>query len=176
MLWWNNSKQVDELEKELPDDLKDFFHSNNPEELQKYKYEVSTHEAQVTKKLASLNIPYSSKFDLYKKQNTPRIVGMINCSELESKIIDCFKNMSFTNMDNCSKEIQTNKTCIGVQIDALKRLHYEDCYSIEHCDKIRFIVDHLFVKTFGQYGEEITDATMAKFNNELDSRFDKIWK
>lgn len=177
MLWWNKTKETEEIEKELPENLKDFFQKNNPDLKQANKYEVSPQQKQVNKKLASLpKDQYSHEFDVYKKKNTIRNVAMINCSELQLKVIDCFKSLNFTSIENCSKQIKANKECIEVQTNALTRLYYNDCYSIDHCDKIRFVVDHLFTKNFGQYGENVDEETLVKFNKDLDANFGKLWK
>lgn len=177
MLWWNSKgKDTKELEKELPDELKDFFKENNPDSKQSSKYEVPPQQIKVDKKLASLKLPYNHEFEIYKKKNTIKNISMINCSEMQLKVVDCFKSMNFTSIDNCSQEIKTNKACIEVQSEAFNKLYYNDCYSIEHCDKIRFLVDHLFTKNFGQYGDNITEETMIQFHQQVDKNFDKIWK
>ncbi|CAH6723535.1 hypothetical protein CLIB1444_16S00980 [[Candida] jaroonii] len=176
MLWWNNTKETEEIEKELPEDLKEFFKDNNPDSKQANKYEISPHEKLVNKKLSSIKEPYSYEFEVYKKKNDLRNVSMINCSELQLKVIDCFKKMDFSNLDGCQKQVKQNKKCMEIQKDAFKKLYYEDCYNITHCDKIRFLVDHLFTKNFGQYGEKMDDENLIKFNNDLDKSFTKIWK
>lgn len=176
MLWWNSTKETQEIEKELPEDLKEFFKDNNPDKTQNHKYEVSPHQKQVNKVLSKVSGTYNYEFDLYKKKNTIRNVSIINCAELQLKVIECFKSLSFTSIDNCSKPIKTNKSCMDIQSRALERLFYNDCYSIEHCDKIRYIIDHLFTKNFGQFGEEINDDTLNKFNKDLDANFYKVWK
>lgn len=177
MWWWNNKgKDTKDLEKELPDDLKQFFKDNNPDSKHSSKYEVTPQQLKVDKKLASLKLPYNHAFEIYKKKNPIKTVAMINCSELQLKVVDCFKSMNFTSIDNCSKEIRLNKSCIEVQTNAFNKLYYNDCYSIEHCDKIRFVVDHLFTKNFGQYGDNITEETLSKFNHQVDNSFDKLWK
>lgn len=176
MWWWNRSKKTEEIEKELPPDLQDFFKSNNPDAKYQSNFELTPEKKQVNKVLSRAKQNYSHDFEMYKKRNTIRNVAAVNCSELQLKVTDCFKTWDLSRLDNCSKEMEKNKACVKIQEDGFRRLSYEDCYSIEHCDKIRFLVDQMFIQNFGQYGEEINDNSIDKFNQNLDKYFYKIWK
>ncbi|EGV66453.1 hypothetical protein PSN45_002945 [Yamadazyma tenuis] len=176
MLWWNSTKETQEIEKELPEDLKEFFQKNNPDDRQYNKYKLTPQQIMVNAKLKKISQEYSYDLETYKRKNSIRNVSITNCAELQLKVVDCFKSLNFTSIDNCSKQIKANKNCVEIQSKAFNKMFYNDCYSTQHCDKIRFLVDHLFTSNFGQYGENMNEETLAKFDKDLDANFSKVWK
>ncbi|CUM47226.1 unnamed protein product [Debaryomyces tyrocola] len=174
----NNGKDTSEIAEELPDNLKGFFKENNPDLKHETIFDVPPQQKRVNEILHKhqKNNEYSFEFDKYKRRETPKKVTSINCAELQQKVIECFRGWTFTLTNQCSQEIKNNSSCIEIQNNALKKLYYDDCYNIDHCTKIRFVIDKLFIDNFGQYGENMTDESKHKFNEEIDKAFYKIWK
>ncbi|CCE81598.1 Piso0_002259 [Millerozyma farinosa CBS 7064] len=170
-----SGKDTSEVLKEIPDGLRDFFEEQNPDK----RFEgdgSSPYLKRINEVLSRETKNVDSKVDNYKRRENLRVVTGINCAELQQKVLECMRGWSYTQGKQCAEEIQNNTKCVSIQHAALKKLHYEDCYSIEHCKKIRFIVDMLFTKHYGRYGTETGEDVDSKFAKELDKSFFKVWK
>ncbi|KAF7999136.1 hypothetical protein HF325_006668 [Metschnikowia pulcherrima] len=170
----SSDKSSAELDKELPDDLKEFFKETDP------SYRLNEHnedpkEAQVQKVLAREKKQYSGEFDLYKRSETPRKVAGINCAELQQVVVECYRGWLFLGSE-CSLEIARTTKCMDIQKSALKKLRYEDCYSVKHCASIRAFTDTLFTSHFGQFGEKMDDENVARFDTALEEAFPAVWR
>ncbi|KAK6465804.1 hypothetical protein DFJ63DRAFT_310887 [Scheffersomyces coipomensis] len=176
----SGGKDASELTKELPDNLKQFFNEVNPEPNHQSIFEISPHQKRVNEVLKredDLKRPYDDEFYKYKQTEKAKKACSINCSEVNSQILECFKNWNYTSFDTpCSKEIAATTKCLEVQKNAFKKLHYDECISIKQCNQIRYIIDKMFTENFGQLGNEINDQTHKKFDQDLDKVFWKIWR
>ncbi|CAK7893490.1 hypothetical protein CAAN1_22S00782 [[Candida] anglica] len=173
----NQGKKTSDLEKEIPDSLKDIFHKGNPEWKNEANFGIAEEEKLVEMaKQRQSKEPYSYEFDDYKRNEDHKKVTYINCVELQKNVISCLKNWKGADLSFCDKEMKLNSACTDIQTKALKRLRYDECVSIKQCKQIRFLIDDLFVKNFGQLGEHFDDQTYAKFSDEVDASFVKIWK
>lgn len=185
-MWWpfssNKGKETSEVTEELAPSLRGFFAEKNPDQKHASLFSESPFQQRVNEVLnreekLQKNQQYSYEFDKYKRTDVPRRVTSINCAEIQQHVIECFKGWSaITDTNHCSKEIQTSRSCVEIQTRALKTMHYDDCYDKKQCDQIRYLVDQLFVKTFGQYGENISDENETKYTKDLERVFYKVWK
>lgn len=172
-----DSKSTDDLEKELPDSLKGVFQRENPDHKHDDLFEASKEQKLVSNIIErSKNQPYDYKFDEFKRNEDIKKVTYINCAELQKNVMTCLKNWSATDLTFCDKEMKLNAACTDIQTKALKRLHYEDCVNLTQCKQIRFLVDDLFVKNFGQLGENYNEDSLQKYLSDVDDSFTKIWK
>lgn len=175
-MWpFTKEKSSDDIAGELPDNLKQFFNDKNPDKKE------AGREAYYQRVQEVLERPqeYSYQFDHYKKEESVQKVTGVNCAEIQNQVVECFKKTggwSLTTYGHCEQEMKNGSRCADIQKDALKRLHYGDCYSEKQCLQIRRVVDELFVRNFGQFGDNVTEDNQAKFNTELDSVFFKIWR
>lgn len=178
----SSEKKTEEVTKDLSPNVQEFFVETNPEKNHQSIFEESPHQKQVNQvllreeKWAKEHNHVDYKFDRYKQSEKPIKVAQINCAELQQNVIECFRNWNITSTDQCRAEIGLVTKCADLQNVALKKLYYEDCYNIPHCDYIRSAADELFTKNFGQFGEDINDETTAKFKQDLDQAFTKAWK
>lgn len=174
----DKGKETSEITKELPEGLKEFFKKYNPDLQHESVFDISPQQQRVNEILQKheKNNAYSYEFDLYKQRETRKTVTSVNCAELQQKVVDCFRGWNFTKTTHCSQEMKQNTSCVEIQNDALKRLYYDDCYNTDQCNKIRFIIDKLFTENFGQYGEQTNEENKAKFDQQVDKAFYKIWK
>lgn len=177
---FDKGKNTDDITKELPQNLKEFFIENNPDKNNENGsvFEKSPQQQRVDNVLLKNNIndKYSYEFQKIKATETVRKVTTINCAEIQQQVLDCFRGWSFTSTNPCSDEIKLSTSCIDIQSKGLKKLHYEECYNEIQCNQIRRVIDQLFIKNFGQFGENINDENQLKFDNEIDNIFDKVWK
>jgi hypothetical protein len=174
----NYGRDTKELTNELPEGLQDFFKENNPDAKHQSIFEITPHQKRVNDVLSrqDKNPEYTYEFDKYKQAETPHKVTVINCAELQQKVMECLRGWNVTSTDPCRAEIKKTTSCVEIQNRALKKMYYQDCVSVEQCSKIRYVIDKLFTENFGQYGDTINDQSQAKFNKDLDNMFYKIWK
>ncbi|KAK6459669.1 uncharacterized protein RJT20DRAFT_21648 [Scheffersomyces xylosifermentans] len=177
----SGSKESESIEKELPENLKEFFSESNPEPDHRSIFEISPEQKRVNEVMLraekSRTGEYSDEFERYKQREKAKKVCSINCAEVQQQVLECFKNWKWASFETpCSQEIVRTTTCIDIQKVALKKLYYDDCVSIPQCQQIRFVVDKLFTENFGQLGDNVTDETKKNFDKDLDSVFYKIWK
>lgn len=178
----NKGKETAEVTEELAPSLREFFAENNPDQkhaafLSGSPFQQRVNDVLNREEKLQENREYSYDFDRYKRSEVPRKVTAINCAEIQQLVIECFKGWSaITDTNHCSKEIQTSRRCVEIQTKALKTMHYDDCYDKKQCDQIRFLVDQMFVKSFGQYGEHISDENEAQYTRELERVFYKVWR
>ncbi|CAN3377152.1 hypothetical protein DIURU_003597 [Diutina rugosa] len=175
-MWpFTREKQTEEVTADLAPEVQQFFHDANPEQSNQSILEMTPHQQRVNQVLAK-HADYSSELDEYRRKNRPQLVCQINCAELQEQVSKCFKEAKYWSTDPCREQIDRAKQCATLTSDALKRMHYSDCYSVKQCDAIRFIIDRAFVNNFGRYGDEGSEDAIAKFNQELDSYFNQVWK
>lgn len=177
-MWWpftSGDKDTKELEKELPSDLHAFFDKANPQALQTPIGESETKDAIVNRTLARDAKEYSHEFATYKRNELLRKVTGINCAEIQQAVVECYQGWSFLSSNHCTDEIRRTTRCMDVQNKALRLLRYEDCHNKPQCEKMRIIVDMLFVNNFGQFGENMTDETEKQFEQEVDGMFKRVW-
>lgn len=174
----NLGKNTEEINKELPPDLQGFFQQENPDKKHERIFTVSPQQLQVNKILEKhKNDPYDDEFNTYKRSQTIKQVAGINCAEIHNLLHECYKNWNWLQPDACIDETRKTSKCLDLQLEALKRLHYNDCYSVKQCKAIRYYVDHFFMKNFGPLGEEVNDDDKAEnYNKDLDGVFYKLWK
>ncbi|KAG7192559.1 uncharacterized protein KQ657_001658 [Scheffersomyces spartinae] len=180
MVWPFGSKEKDvaEIKKELPIDLQEFFDEANP------KPHSSIFEPSPKQKLVEQILlenektaQYSHELDDYKRQQNAGVVLAVNCSEIRMQMLECVKQWKFMGeMNQCSDFVNKYSACDKIQKDALKHLFYDDCYKVEQCKRIRYAVDLFFVKNFGRYGEDVNEETKAKFDDDIDKAFYRVWK
>lgn len=166
--------ESEELTKDLPDNLKGFFAEENAKH--QSKFEESPKDDLVAKIVSRQSQEHSHDFARYKRDELLKKVTSINCAELQQAVIDCYKGWLFTSSNHCSDEIQRSTKCIDTQNRAFRQLRYEDCYNEKQCKLIRYIVDKLFVKNFGQFGEDMSEENHHKFDEEVESVFTRVWK
>lgn len=166
-------KETEELSKELPENLKEFFAEANPA---KGRFEGSPKDEQVDRILAQQNQQYTHEFARYKREELLKKVATINCSELQQAVIDCYQGWLLISANHCSDEIKRAMKCMDVQSRAFKQLRYENCFSEKQCQLMRYVVDKLFTKNFGQFGEHMNEETQLKFDADIDDVFGKVWK
>lgn len=172
----DKGKSSDDLVKELPLDLQGFFQSVSPDQGQSSVFDASPEDDIVDKVLLREQKKakeYDFEFERYKLSQTLKQAASVNCSELQQKVTECFRKGA---MNLCGEEIKRAKQCVEVQTNALKTLHFQDCLSVNQCDKIRYIVDKSFVDSYGQFGETDTPEATAQFSNDVLKAFHKIWK
>lgn len=172
---WPFSTDQKDIAQELPDNLQQFYADHNPanKEAGREAFHQQVHQVLAQK------TAYSFEFEQWKKAETDKKVTGINCAEIQNQVIECFKKTggwSLTTYGHCEQEMKNGTHCVDVQKDALKRLHYSDCHSEKQCMQIRRVVDELFVRNFGQFGDNVTEEAQLQFNQDLDSVFFKIWK
>lgn len=174
----NKGKETSELVKELPEDLKDFYHQSNPEGKYGPLFEPSVRDEKVNRVLQehANNRETSYDFDRYKRRETARVATQVNCAEVQHKVIECIRNWKLMDASHCSHEVKNFNSCVEIQKKAFGMLYYDDCYSIEQCSKIRFVVDKLFTENFGRYAESIGNANTTKFFDDVNNVFDMVWK
>lgn len=178
-MWWpfgTGDKDTKELKKELPSELQSFFEKANPQTHKSSAGENSAKDSIVDRILAREHHEYSHDFDAYKREELLKKVTGINCAEIQQAVVDCYQGWSFLSSNHCTDEIRRTTKCMDVQNKALRQLRYESCYNKPQCEQIRILVDMLFVNNFGQYGESMNEETEKKFENEVDSMFDRVWK
>ncbi|GEQ72736.1 hypothetical protein JCM33374_g6424 [Metschnikowia sp. JCM 33374] len=167
-------KSSSELDKELPENLKEFFKESDPS-YRLIDHEEDPKESQVQKVLARQSKEYDGELDRYKHSETPRKVATINCAELQQAVVACYQGWSFFG-NECSEEIIRTTKCLEIQQAALKKLRFGDCYSVKHCSSIRAFTDLLFTSHFGQFGENINEETTSKFDTAVDEAFAAVWR
>lgn len=177
-MWWPfgfRDKDTKELEKELPSELREFFDKSNPQAQHTLVVENATKDAIVNRTLARESKEYSHKFAAYKRDELLLKVTGINCAEIQQAVVECYQGWSFLSSNHCTDEIRRTTRCMDVQKKALRLLRYEDCYNKQQCEKMRMMVDILFVNKFGQFGEKMTDETEKEFEQEVGSMFSTVW-
>lgn len=170
----SSDKSSAELDKELPENLKEFFKEADPSH-RLTEHNEDPREVQVQKVLARQSKEYDGELDRYKHRETPRKVATINCAELQQVVVECYRGWLFLG-NECSQEIARTTKCMDIQQAALKKLRYQDCYSKKHCATIRAFTDKLFTAHFGQFGEKIDDETTARFEAAVDEAFVAAWR
>lgn len=172
----SEGKSLDELGKTLPLDLRGFFESVTPDQGQSSVFDATPEDIIVDKVLLrEQNKPkvYDYEYERYKQTQTLKQVTSVNCSELQQKVTECFRKGA---INLCNEEIKRAKQCVETQTNALKSLHFQDCISVNQCDKIRFIIDKAYVDSHGQFGETDTPEATAQFAKDVMKAFHKIWK
>ncbi|ODV67508.1 hypothetical protein HYPBUDRAFT_147838 [Hyphopichia burtonii NRRL Y-1933] len=175
----DKGKDTSEITKELPEHLQGFFEEKNPDRKLEGAHEVSPHQNRVNQVLyqhEKTNPDYSYQFDNYKRAESAKKVVGINCAELQQKVHECLRGWSFTEANHCNEEIKLSMECMKIQKEGLKKLYYDDCYNEKQCQQIRRVIDQLFVKNFGQFGDQVNEENQSKFNNDINGVFYKIWR
>lgn len=108
-----------------------------------------------------------SEVEFHKFKKDPVHVAYINCSELQTAVLDCYKNHDYLKGTKCSEAMSRATKCINIQQDTLKRLRYEDCRTREQCMQIRVLADNLFTRNYGLKGENINPETEKVFESDL---------
>ncbi|KAI5965190.1 uncharacterized protein KGF55_001410 [Candida pseudojiufengensis] len=188
-MWpFTKSEEVKPLGEDLPNDLKDFLIQKNNETTQSsssepYKFEASRNLNRVKEILTKQPIRNQEdqyQFEKFKLSNQLQNSVAINCSELEYNLNLCFQNYSIIKdmfKYPCFNKQQDLKRCKNLQTDGFKLLHYQDCYNIQQCNAIKQFLDEMFVKNFGELGENTNDnEKVNQFYNDLNKGFDKIWR
>lgn len=178
-MWWpfgSKDKDTKDLEKELPSDLQQFFEKVNPESNLPSNGENSSKDALVERILARESKEYSHEFANYKREELLKKVTAINCAEIQQAVVDCYQGWLFLSSNHCTDEIRKTTKCLDIQNKALRRLRYDDCYKKAQCQQMRMVVDLLFTKNFGQFGENVTDESEKKFEREVDGMIEKLWR
>lgn len=175
----STSKSTEDLEKDLPDNLRAVFQKENPERRQDELIEKNAREQTLVnsfiEKTHQKNEGYNFEFDQYKKNENIAKASAVNCAELQQNVLLCLKNWKATDYTFCAKEIKSHSSCLEVQTEALKRLQYDSCVDLKHCKKIRFIVDELFVNNFGSTGENFNEESYTAFMGQVEGSFEKLW-
>ncbi|KAL6452996.1 hypothetical protein SBY92_000341 [Candida maltosa Xu316] len=173
-----SSQQPSDLSTELPADLQQVLQQESPSHPEKFEVEKRTRIVyEKLAKLPPLSQDEEKELERYKVQNSPRQVSQINCSELELYVMQCnnhpwYKFWAVPNFD----AMKNLKRCENLNYDGLKLLHYNQCYNIKHCGFIRYHLDQLYIKNFGELGDNVNDATTANFYSDLNDLFYKAWK
>ncbi|CAH2352331.1 hypothetical protein CLIB1423_06S03972 [[Candida] railenensis] len=175
----SSTRSTDDLEKELPENLKVVFQKENPEHRQDESIEKNTKEQilvnRMIQKAQEEHKNYNFEFDQYKKNENIAKVSSINCAELQQNVLLCLKSWKATDYTFCAKEIKSHSNCLEVQTEALRKLQYDNCVDLKHCKQIRFIVDELFVKNFGSLGEKFDEDNYITFMREVEGNFENLW-
>lgn len=108
------------------------------------------------------------------KQDT-RKVAAINCAEIQQAALECYKGWKFLSGTECSTAMTRSTRCMAIQQNALKRLRYEECSSRDQCQQIRALVDELFTRNYGQFGENINEETQKCFEYDLGRTLSFLW-
>lgn len=172
-MWPFGSDNSKDITNELPENLQEFYKEKNPT---KHKLEQNFKDEKVQKVLAKAGQGYTHTFEQYKRDYLAQKASAINCAELQAAVLKCYDGWLFLGIDNCSAQIKTAAKCNEIQERAFHRLRYNECYSERQCGAIRYVVDQLFTKNFGQLGENVNEELQATFERELDAVFDKVWK
>lgn len=178
----SQDKNHKDLVKELPPELGEFYDSVRPELGKRSVFDASPEQELVDKVLVREQLkrqhqPYNFEFEQYKRTESISKVASINCAEIQQAISDCFANWKITTMDPCTAQVARAKACIAQQKDAFKTLHYNDCYSVEQCNKIRYAIDKAYIDSHGQYGiVDDADDAARQFQRNLRLAFYKVWK
>lgn len=159
-----------DITKDIPPELRAVFDENNPR-----PQAGADHQARVEAVLANHDT-YSFDLQQYKQHNTLPRVASINCAEIQHAVSTCFQGWSLTDTDPCSTLVKNLSKCVEIQQDALKKLHYHQCYSEKQCGQIRRLVDELFVRNFGQMGDNVTEELKLVFDAEVNKYFEKVWR
>jgi hypothetical protein len=173
-----SSKPTSDLEKELPDSLKGIFKQENPDN----KHEalrLSSHQQRQVDTVVARSLkdnPYNFEFDDYKRNENVKKATYINCAQLQKNVLTCLKNWKATDLLFCDHEMKISAACTDVQTRALQKLHYDECVSIKQCQQIRFLVDDLFIKNFGENGDEFSKERCEGYFADVEESFDKVWK
>ncbi|CUM64271.1 uncharacterized protein PRCAT00001868001 [Priceomyces carsonii] len=174
----SNVKETTKITDELPDNLKDFFKKTDLDAKTESIFEPNEKDKIVDAILQEHNKSgkYSHDLDMYKRTDSPRKVLSINCAEIQKHVIDCLRGWTLTKTTYCQEEMNNNRDCVDIQRNALKNLYYDSCIDVTQCNKIRYIIDKLFIENFGQYGDNINEASRIKFDRDINNAFYKIWK
>lgn len=181
----NSSKITDDITKELPADLKQVFEKeSHSSSLSGTKFIPERYTKLVNDKLDSINQQQQQitpeeelNFENYKINYSIKTVSQINCAEIENYLLECnkhpwYKFWAIPNM-KASKDL---KQCDKLTTDGLKFLNYTSCYNIKHCEFIRYHLDQIYLKNFGQLGENVNDKTRDEYYKDLHELFYKVWK
>lgn len=109
------------------------------------------------------------------KQDTRKIAA-INCAEIQQAALECYKGWKFLSGTECSSAMTRSTRCMAIQQNALKRLRYEECGTHDECQQIRVLVDELFTRNYGQFGENINEETQKKFELDLGRTMSYLWE
>ncbi|KAM3125612.1 hypothetical protein ACQ2H7_000989 [Candidozyma auris] len=174
LMWpFGSSKPEKDVTSELPEELKDFYKEVTPT---KQRVTQDSKDERVAKILNRQQAHYTHELDQFKRDYSAQKASAINCAELQAAVLKCYEGWSFFGADNCSAEIKRASKCNELQERAFQKLRYNDCYSQRQCSAIRYLVDQLFIKNFGQLGENVNDESQVNFEKDLDNAFEKVWK
>lgn len=153
-------------EKDPSDDispsLRSFFAEEDQHARLATKVGTSTAPAKAPAHVSSL-----ANLELANFRQTTRKIAAINCAELQQTVLDCYKGWLYMTSTDCSKGLTRTSRCMELQKKALERLRYEECADRAECMLIRILVDEMFTRNFGQYGEKISEQTEKVFESDL---------
>lgn len=169
---WPFSSSNDELDL-LPADIREFYDKADPT---RQVDEKKRKDDRVNALLAKNAHSFSHELEKHKREFRAKKAAAINCAELQEAVLECHKGWLMLSLENCAAPMKRASLCQDTQLHAFSKLRYDQCYSIKHCAQIRYIVDRLFTKNFGQLGENQTDESKQNFERDLDKAFDQAWK
>lgn len=169
----SSSKDGGELTKELSPQVQQFFAKADP--IQGSRNLSSEREQLVLDKVAA-HSGYNYDLQMFKQHHPLRVLATINCAELQQAVVECYRGWELLKGVECSKPFARASACVEIQQAALRRLHYDQCYSVEQCKLMRAMVDKLFTAEFGVMGDNVNEETRKNFETGLDLAFDLLWK
>ncbi|RCK57878.1 hypothetical protein Cantr_06149 [Candida viswanathii] len=175
-----NAKE--DITRELPPDLQRVFERESATSLSGTKFIPERYHRMVEAKLASLpeqhpTVESQLAFEKYKVEYPVKTVRQINCAEIENYVLQCnqhpwYKFWALPNI-KASKDL---RKCETLTVDGLKFLNYDRCYNIKHCEFIRYHLDKIYTKNFGELGERVNDETSNAYYRDLHELFYKVWE
>ncbi|RLV94973.1 hypothetical protein JA1_001417 [Spathaspora sp. JA1] len=175
----SQGKKTEEINKELPEDLQEFFREENPDKKHGNIFEVSPPQNRIREVLNKhKDDPKDPRLAHYKSSQSINHACAVNCAEIKNEVLKCSKSLTWKQSASespCADKIKNMTACTEIQKAALQTMHFDDCYDVKQCQMMRHYVDKLFTKNFGQFGTEITQANRDKFNKDIDDAIYKVW-
>ncbi|EGW31764.1 uncharacterized protein SPAPADRAFT_141336 [Spathaspora passalidarum NRRL Y-27907] len=170
-------KKTEDINKELPKDLQEFFKQENPDKKHANLFEQSSPQNHIFEVLNKhKDDPKDPRLAYYKSSQDINNACAVNCSEIKNQVVECSKQVTWLQSGSpCADIIKAMSACTQIQKTALQTLHFDECYNVKQCQMMRYYVDKIFTENFGQYGSEMNDETRAKFNKDIDDAVYKVW-